>query len=165
VSKNAVNSRDHKSWSGEERKWRWSARKCRPNRIWPWYEAVVLCISWIVMIGLLLGEWTLESSMFWACVLGGSQGIKFARLTTWLNLVVLVHSTRGWAVGGCWAFLCGRDRPARQPLAVHIISQITFMVGSGGKLRQKSKSCLSSPFAYTRVVSYSSGGEWKLGGI
>jgi len=61
--------------------------------------------------------------------------------------------------------LCGRDRPARQPLAVHIISQITFMVGSGGKLRHTSKSCLSSHFAYTRVVSYSSGGEWKLGNL
>lgn len=41
-------------------------------------------------------------------------------------------------------FLCGRDRLARQPLAVHVVSQITFMVGGGGKLWLKSKSCESA---------------------
>ena len=63
-------------------------------------------------------------------------------------------------------FLCGRDRLARQPLAVHVVSQITFMVGRWRETLAQIEELrvrLSSHFAYTRVVSYSSGGEWKLG--
>jgi len=170
---------------GKKEKWR--QHKYWPNRIWPRYGADwsagfpgQICMRNVKDHVLILQShdyWPavcaggVESYFFWACfVFRREPRNPFCStdwLTMWLNLVVLVHSTRrrvrmiGRVVRLLWS------RSARLPRAI-LVSQITFMVGdwsdSDDSSRWVPSRRRSAQFAYTRVVSYSSGGGgWKLG--